>query len=100
MKFDVIIGNPPYQLNDGGGDGISVRRIYHEFIAQAKKLSPRYLSMIIPARWYSGGKGLDDFEEMLNDTRIRQLVDYADSSRMLSGREHRGWGLLFLVGTR
>lgn len=96
MKFNAIVGNPPYNIIDGGG-GSSSKPIYNNFVEAAINIEPTNISMIIPSRWFSGGKGLDDFRNMmLNDKRIRVLHDYINSKECFKTVEIEGGVCYFL----
>lgn len=96
VRFDVIVGNPPYQM-DTGGSGRQARPIYQMFIEHAKRLEPRYLSMVVPARWFAGGMGLAEFrEEMLSDQRLSHLVDFPNASDVFPGVDIAGGVCYFL----
>jgi site-specific DNA-methyltransferase (adenine-specific) len=96
MNFDVVIGNPPYQMTGGGG-GSSDSSIYHLFAEQALALEPRFLSMVIPSRWMAGGRGLDEFrKKMLTSQHLKELVDWSDSGEAFPGLQIKGGICYFL----
>lgn len=98
MRFDAIVGNPPYQESDGGGgSGRSASSIYPYFFKQSVELKPDYISMIMPSRWFNGGKGLDDFRaSMLSDSHISRIVDFCDSKYCFPTSDIAG-GICYLL---
>ncbi len=96
MQFDVIIGNPPYQLDDGGF-GTSAAPIYQLFVQQALTLEPQYAVFVTPSRWMTGGKNLDAYREnMLTDKRLRKIVDFPKLYEAFPGVKIRGGISYFL----
>ena len=97
MKFDFVIGNPPYQESDGGGTGDSAKPVYQFFINHAKKITHNSFSLVVPSRWMKGGKGLDSFrQEMMLDTRIKTITDFEDAVECFPG-VHIDGGCMFFV---
>lgn len=99
MQFDVIIGNPPYQLGQSGGEAVGgfAMPIYQVFVKTAKSLDPRFLVMVTPSRWFAGGRGLDEYRsEMLADKRIKTLVDFPDAAEAFLGTQIKGGVSYFL----
>lgn len=99
MQFDVIIGNPPYQLGQSGGEAIGgfAMPIYQKFVQAAKGLDPHFVIMVTPSRWFAGGRGLDEYRaEMLADKRVRKLVDFPDASEAFPGTQIKGGVSYFL----
>lgn len=98
MKFNAVVGNPPYQVSDGGGTGDSAKPIYNLFVEAAKLLNPQFVSMIMPSRWLKKGKGLDSFRaDMMSDTRIRTIHDFADEHECFPGGVHIDGGIMFFL---
>lgn len=97
IKFEAVVGNPPYQISDGGGTGDSAKPIYQFFIEQSKQINPRYVTMIVPSRWMKGGKGLDKFRDiMMDDRRIKILYDYENAKTYFTGLHIDGGVCYFL----
>ena len=100
MTFNAIVGNPPYQVMDGGGAGYSALPVYQDFVNISRVINPQFMSLIIPARWYAGGKGLDNFRDtMLQDRRINLLFDFIESKDCFPSADIAG-GICYFLWNR
>ena len=100
MTFNAIVGNPPYQVMDGGGAGYSALPVYQDFVNISRVINPQFMSLIIPARWYAGGKGLDNFRDtMLQDRRINLLFDFTESKDCFPSADIAG-GICYFLWNR
>lgn len=100
MTFNAIVGNPPYQVMDGGGAGYSALPVYQDFVNISRVINPQFMSLIIPARWYAGGKGLDNFRyTMLQDRRINLLFDFTESKDCFPSADIAG-GICYFLWNR
>ncbi|MDH6536538.1 Eco57I restriction-modification methylase domain-containing protein [Aurantimicrobium minutum] len=100
MKFDVIVGNPPYQIgmdDNQGNRTANITPLYNMFVDKAISMNPRYILMITPSRWFAGGHSLSDYRErMLNDRRLKNIVDIPNASEVFPGVEVKGGVSYFL----
>lgn len=98
MKFDVIVGNPPYQIGTAGNEnGNQAKPLYHTFVESAKKLNPKFITMIIPSRWFTGGWGLDSFRnQMISSNEIVELHDFPNAEDCFPGVQIKGGVCYFL----
>ncbi|EMF0161136.1 Eco57I restriction-modification methylase domain-containing protein [Enterococcus hirae] len=97
MKFDAVVGNPPYQENDGGS-GSSATPVYNKFIQLSDRLSNKYISLITPSKWFAGGKGLDQFRDyMLNNDSIKVMVDYDNAKELFPNTSIAGGVNYFII---
>ena len=99
MQFDVVIGNPPYQLGQSGGDAVGsfAMPIYQKFVQAATSIDPRYVVMVTPSRWFAGGRGLEEYRAtMLHSQRLRVLVDYPNAADVFPGIDIAGGVSYFL----
>ncbi len=98
MKFDVIVGNPPYQMELGESSDVP---LYNLFIEQSIVLNPKFITMVIPSRWMAGGKGLGDFRaRMLADKRLRKIVDFSLMASVFPGSVDFEGGVCYFLWNR